>query len=229
MRGRARLAGAAREWDICAAEASRRESAGRANSVKGGKMTEQNQPSFEDRKWAIEQQVEEQKWKVEKNREDAHRAHDKSAEFHTYTNQAAIDAGNLALRTLVLINGGAAIAILTFLGAVASKDKIDFVQVGTVANTLKYYAIGVAFALAAMALSYLTSYLMVSVEHFKQRTYEHPFVLDTDKSRRMMRFNRVAHGLTLLAAVSSLWCFIDGMWTTSAKVTAMIESRVTKP
>jgi hypothetical protein len=57
-------------------------------------------------------------------RDDAKRAHDVSIEFHSYTNKAAIDGANLALRTLVVINRGAAIAVLTFLGGVASKDRM---------------------------------------------------------------------------------------------------------
>ncbi|MBR0962234.1 hypothetical protein [Bradyrhizobium japonicum] len=192
-------------------------------------MADDNQQTFEERKWAREQQIEEEKWKTEKRREDAHRAHDKSTEFHTYINQATIDAGSLALRTLVLINGGAAVAILAFLGAVASKDKIDFVQIGAVANTLKYYAAGVASAFVAMTLAYLTNYLMVSVETFKNKIYVHPFVVETDRSRKMARLNRIFHVLTLLASLGSLGCFVIGMWSTSAKVTSMIESRVTKP
>src|SRR6266581_8178796 len=102
-------------------------------------MTEQ-EPSFEERKWAREQEIERAKWQHEKLREDAHRAHDKSNAFHTYVNQAAIDSGNLALRTLILINGGAAIAVLAFLGAVSAKEKIDFGKIGDVAHTIRYFA-----------------------------------------------------------------------------------------
>jgi hypothetical protein len=192
-------------------------------------MTDQQMP-FEEEKWRHELEIEERKWKFEKNREDAQRAHDKSNDFHTYTNKSAMDAANLALRTLVLINGGAAVAILAFLGAIASKDKIDFEQVSHVANTLRFYAVGVAFAVAAMALAYLTQYFMVSVEHAKDRVWEHPFVKDTDKSRQMARLNRIFHVLSFLFALASLSLFIVGMWTTSSKVSHLIESRsVSRP
>jgi hypothetical protein len=82
-----------------------------------------------------EPQTEQAKWAHGLNREDAHRAHDKNEEFHSHTNKAAIETANLSLRTSVVINGGAAIAILTFLGGVASKEKIDFAKVGVVAGT----------------------------------------------------------------------------------------------
>jgi hypothetical protein len=60
---------------------------------------------------------------------------------------------------LIVINGGAAIAILTFLGGVASKEKIDFTKVGAVADTIRYFATGVALALVGMVLSYFTNFL----------------------------------------------------------------------
>ena len=59
---------------------------------------------------------EERKWEEEKTREEAHRTFDISNEFHSYTNKAAIDSSSLVLRTLIVINGGAAITILAFLG-----------------------------------------------------------------------------------------------------------------
>src|ERR1700676_1320142 len=111
-------------------------------------MTEQ-EPTFEEKKWARELQIEEAKWKVEKVREEAHRAHDNRVAFHNYVNQAAMESANIALKTLIVINGGAAIAILTFLGGVASKDKIDIAHVTPVAMTIRYFAIGVALTLAA--------------------------------------------------------------------------------
>ncbi len=41
-------------------------------------------------------------------------------EFKLRSNDAAINNANFALRTLVVINGGAAIAILAFIGSLAS-------------------------------------------------------------------------------------------------------------
>src|ERR1700682_5357755 len=57
-----------------------------------------------------------QKWFEEIRREDAQRAHDNIEEFRRSVNEAAIKTGELALRTAILINGGAAIALLGFVG-----------------------------------------------------------------------------------------------------------------
>jgi hypothetical protein len=175
-------------------------------------------PSFEERKWAHEQQVERSKW----IRDDAYRAHDKSIEFHTYVNQAAIDGANLALRTLIIINGGAAVAVLAFIGAVASKDKIDLTQIGLVAHTLRYFAAGVACAAAAMALAYFTHFFAAGVEGRKEKTFEAPYVRETPRSKMMARINLAFHVLAFVSGALSLTLFIVGMWTTSDKVALLI-------
>ncbi|WP_407174450.1 hypothetical protein [Bradyrhizobium sp. STM 3562] len=181
------------------------------------------QPPFEERKWKHELEIERQKWLFETNRDDAHRAHDQSREFHTYVNQSAIEGANLALKTLILINGGAAVAILTFLGALAAKDKADFVQIGNVAHTLRDYAIGVALALAAMALAYLTNYFLAGQEGRKSFHYDHPFIRETTASRKYKLAYYTSHALAFLCAMLSLIAFIVGMWTTSDRVTKIIE------
>jgi hypothetical protein len=184
-------------------------------------MTERG-PSLEERKWAHELQVEEGKWKHELKRDDAKRAHDVSNEFHTYTNKASIESANLALRTLIVINGGAAVAVLTFLGGVASKDKIDFSKVGAVADTIKYFTIGVACALAAMALSYLTNYFMAAVEGTKKKIWEHPYLEHTRRSKRMRKLNIAFHAAAFGTALVSLVLFMIGMFAASDKITHLL-------
>jgi hypothetical protein len=173
-------------------------------------MTEQG-PSFEERKWFHEMR-----------REEAHRAFDNSNAFHTYTNKATIESANLALRTLIVINGGAAIAVLTFLGGVASKEKIDFEKVGNVAHTLRYFAVGVALALAGMAFSYLTNYFMASIESSKTRTYDPPFIADSPKTDLMKKVNGVFHAAAFLSALVSLVLFVAGMYIASDKITNLL-------
>jgi hypothetical protein len=156
------------------------------------------------------------------NREDAHRAHDKNSEFHSYVNKAAIETANLSLRTLVVINGGAAIAVLTFLGGVASKEQIDFAKVGVVASTLKWFAFGVALAVTAMALSYLTNFATASIASSRTQNWEHPYVADGPKTKWWRITNRVFHFLAMVTAFASLGLFVEGMFAASDAVTHLL-------
>lgn len=77
-----------------------------------------------------------QKWAHEQNTKAAERAHDKSEEFVLQVNEAAINGSNLALRMAMLINGGAAVALLTFVGGLSGEQK------RAVAATLNWFAGG---------------------------------------------------------------------------------------
>ena len=62
--------------------------------------------------------------------EEARRAHDRARDFELSTNEAAINSGQLAIRTAVLINGGAAVAVLAFLGGLAGQGIISVRDLG---------------------------------------------------------------------------------------------------
>src|SRR5664279_3937789 len=99
-----------------------------------------------------------EKWTYELNVEHAQRAHDKADDFFASNNEAAIKTSELALRTLMLINGGAAVAMLAFIGGLTSKGTIVIGKFGTVADSLTWFAVGVACAAAGTGLAYGTHY-----------------------------------------------------------------------
>ncbi len=70
---------------------------------------------------ATKEEVEEAKWVHEQNKQDANRAHDRDTTAWHQANDAAIASATVALRTLVLINGGAAVTVLTFIGSLVGK------------------------------------------------------------------------------------------------------------
>jgi hypothetical protein len=75
--------------------------------------------------------LEHRRWVFEQGRRDAERAHDNNDEFFHKVNEAAITAANLALRMSLLLNGGAAISVLSFIGNLPAEKK-PFVAGGLV-------------------------------------------------------------------------------------------------
>ena len=73
--------------------------------------------------------LEHKKWTYEQNRAVAERAHDAQRKFTHVTNKAAIEASNHALRALILINGGAAIAMLAFIGNFVSNNQREVADI----------------------------------------------------------------------------------------------------
>jgi hypothetical protein len=165
-------------------------------------VSDQQQPPWEYQKWAHELR-----------KSEAERAHDKIDEFFLKVNDAAINAANLALRMSLLINGGAAIALLSFDGHLPPD------QMKAVANTLLWFAWGVLASVAGIALAYFTNYCMAGVASSKARTYEPPFVKDSPTTWKWLLANRIFHIAAVIVGLASLVLFIVGMFSVRAALT----------
>ncbi len=118
-------------------------------------------------------------------------------------NEKAIDTSNIVLKSALLINGGAAVAVLGFVASIV-KDNGDLAALlEGVANALMYFAWGVAAAVIALALAYLTHYTMLVV--LNKRT--------EGKSSWLSRFvNGSFHVLAFLASLSAIGLFVLGAY-----------------
>jgi hypothetical protein len=154
---------------------------------------------------------ERQKWEHELKREDAKRAHDWRVEFFQRINNETITSGQLVFRTLLLINGGAAVSVLAFIGAIAAKDRVDFGQVKLVANALTWFAIGVAVTVAGLGLSYLTNYFTAAHSNTLTAVWEHPYFKSGPMTKLLWWFKLVFHVGAVIAALVSLGLFVFGM------------------
>jgi predicted cobalt transporter CbtA len=146
-----------------------------------------------------------QKWFEEIRREDAQRAHANIEEFRRSVNEAAIKTGELALRTAILINGGAAIALLGFVGSLPKEHKAAF------ASTLIWFAAGVALGALGIGLAYFTNYLTAGVATSMIRSWDHPYIQESPKSRLYRIAKMVVHVAAVTVALASLVTFIVGM------------------
>jgi hypothetical protein len=155
-----------------------------------------------DQKISIrKQQIEAAKW----TRREAERAHDKLDEFHRYINEAAIKGSELAFRTSLLMNGGGAVSLLTFIGTLPKEQKAG------IANTLVWFSSGVALAASAMTFAYFTSYFTAEATASKFRDFEYPYIKPGSKTSRYYAARKTFYILALLSGLASLGTFICGM------------------
>jgi hypothetical protein len=76
------------------------------------------------------------------------------AELEKTLLKASVDSGNLALRALILINGGAAVAVLAFVGNLIGQARVPHANPNSVAVSLILFALGVVAGAAGMGLFY---------------------------------------------------------------------------
>jgi hypothetical protein len=144
-------------------------------------------------------------------REEARRAHDRATSFATQVNEAAIKTGESTFRACLLINGGAAVSVLAFIGGLASKDVIGVSQLAAVADSLIPFAAGVVAAVAGMALSYLVNYFTALHADSLTKIWEHPWLTPGKRTVWFARLKTGFHALTILAGVVSVFFFVRGV------------------
>jgi hypothetical protein len=138
---------------------------------------------------------------------------------------ATSDTGQATLRSLLLINGGAAVAMLAFLGALAGK--CDMKHVALLAVTIKWFAYGVALAVASMGATYGTNFSQSMLLRYMKSKSEPPYVERSDGGRGW-RFSAItlmvcAFGL----GVGSLVLFLYGMYFIQAGVVSLSDAKCT--
>jgi hypothetical protein len=170
-------------------------------------MSDQSQPPPSE-----QPPFEVQKWAHELLRRDAERAHDKIAEFGLTINRAAIDNANLALRTAVLINGGAAISVLAFVGGMVAQGKIEVgPPLAEISSALIWFACGVAAATLALGFAYFTNYCIVGQASRRELRWQHPYVVPTSTSKRWLAAAYIFQAIAVVLGLGSVGLFVKGM------------------
>ncbi len=120
-------------------------------------------------------------------------------EFPQHMFEAAVEFAVLALRTLVLVNGAAVIALLTFVGQVWANDQRNGSGMAHILFwPLIFFLTGLVMALVATILAYITQ--MITTEHGRGTI---PAI-----SKKVRRF-------AILTAVLSVVCFATGSIATA--------------
>jgi hypothetical protein len=144
--------------------------------------------------------------------EDSKREHDRIISFAEKTDEATIKSAEGVIKILLLINGGAAVSLLTFVGSFASKDPLKTTaKLDAVAGSLVWFALGVVSAAVIAVFAYATHYSHVRTAYTLQRTWEHPYILDSTLSKRWKCVGRISHIFAMLAALASLILFAVGI------------------
>jgi hypothetical protein len=154
-------------------------------------------------------------------KEAAERAHERSDQYMLQMNKAVLKNAETVVRSLILINGAAAISVMTFVGALAAKPSVPANQISGIARGLEWFAGGALAATLTAAFAYLTNYLYVSTEQKRTRDYENPYLHENGTSNRRLWWAEVCHYLAIAAVVVSFCGFAGGIWFVSGGVTAI--------
>jgi hypothetical protein len=150
------------------------------------------------------------KWEYELKKSAAERAHDNETEFGHKNNDAAINAANAAIRIALLINGGAAVSVLAFIGGLVAQKVVPVSELGKIAAGLMWFTSGVALAGLSAGLAYFTNYCIATRSAKKLRMWEHPYLKDTRTSTTFWWLALICELSAVLCVLLSLTSFVVG-------------------
>lgn len=156
--------------------------------------------------------LEEQQRLTEVKRRDAERAHDSADRDLKDMNQSAINTGTFAIKMALLINGGAAVAMLTFLGNLVEPTSSPLKpQIKDLANSLSWFASGVGTGALSATFAYFANYFAAEQFGSVAKFWDHPFVRETAAAPYWYRCRLVAQWLATICGVASAILFIIGI------------------
>jgi len=156
----------------------------------------------------------------ELNREMALRAHADHLAIYVDSRKAAIDSANAAIRAMILVNGGAVLALLAFLGALEDSNE-GSVKIAALVDPIGWFAWGVGFAVVTAALAYvvnmLDAYIVASIEG----QWEHPYRREGRLAKWLKPIRAIAHISALGLAAAALYSFSQGVSSVSTAITGL--------
>ena len=152
--------------------------------------------------------------------EQAQRAHDTLDKFSLSINEGVMKSAEAVLRTCLLINGGAAVAILAFMGAVISKDPASHKIIVDVSGGLTYFACGVIASVVAFGLSYVVHFLTWLHATSLKKVREHPYLIAGGHTAWWAGLKIGLHLLAVALAVLSAVLFVIGLFVVKHAVTS---------
>lgn len=141
----------------------------------------------------------------------AERAHADELAFGAKANDAAVKAGEEAIKAAMLVNGGSSVAMLAFVGTLASRDALSSAQLTEIVRPLLWFGAGVATSVIAAAASYFTNLFIADASGRRAREYAPPFVRHTTGSRRGVATAEIFRCVGVLAVALSIASFVCGL------------------
>lgn len=141
----------------------------------------------------------------------AERAHDRIRAYELKLIEAATRDAQEAIKVALAINGGAAVAILAFTGAIAYRAGVRLDELKYVLIALGCFAVGVVFAAATAACAYFSNSLYSAWHGAKKLDWKHPYVHETKHSQRFFRWARRTNWVAVLCAAAALVLFLAGI------------------
>lgn len=138
--------------------------------------------------------------------------------FIAYANAAAVEFSTHTLKSLLLLNGGATVAMLGFVATISGGKNSSSIDISEAVASLQIFCSGAGLAVLAIGLAYLVMYFQGAQVQAHSRSWDHPHIGDTEQSLKYGKIHRLFHILAVIAAIGSLVLFSVATYQTGSIV-----------
>lgn len=133
--------------------------------------------------------------------------------------KSVIEAGLNALKSAIIINGGAAVALLAFIGGIVKTTSENHVSISCIGQALLIFTIGVGLAGTATGLRYITQWLY-------HDAMSKMYVNKTTEMKKFLsgKIGNCLNIITVLIVVASFAAFFYGGWKSYSALTKLQNS-----
>ena len=155
-------------------------------------------------------------------RENALIEHDNHRKFIAFANESAVKTGESAVKTVLIMNGGAVVATLTFFAALVDKSAFKATKMENLADGLLWFTLGVAFASIATGAAYFTNLFIALGAGSQELRWEWPFIKFTEKTNRYNCISEFFRVVAVLATCGGILTFIIGIVSLRAIIAKIV-------
>jgi len=154
----------------------------------------------------------------EANQRAAERAHDHSNDLGKRLVDASARDAQEAIKVVLLINGGAAVAILAFMGSIVSKGGYSIAELKSVSHSLYWFIAGIVGAGVTSGCAYFCNSYYSGSHLNALKDWTHPYVHPTPLSSKYLRAARYLNWVADGFAISSLLTFVIGVYVAASAI-----------
>jgi hypothetical protein len=149
------------------------------------------------------------------NKSDAQAVHEDLRRFIAHANEAAVSLSISTVKGLLLINGGAAVAMLGFVATTSSHQAGVRLDLGAMTGALMWFAWGVAASVLSSGLAYVVMYLQAAYAQSFDLLTEYPYFTSGKGTKALGYTTNSFHIVAVVVALAALLCFVLGTYEVS--------------
>ncbi len=137
--------------------------------------------------------------------------------MQTDARRAAIESANVAIRAILLVNGGAVVALLALIGAMEASNSAT-VSLGPLVEPVWWFAIGTGISALTAAFAYLVNMLDSDILSSVNLIWKHPYVEEKPLAQRLFRLRQLIHIGALVLVILSFVTFFLGIFSVTSAI-----------